>query len=229
MATMELNARKVQLAQSILTTEDMELLNEVAKVCQRFVKGFSITEEEQECNTMKDIIIALEKVTPYLNEVDCEILFPQIAELLMTKYAIRKGDELFRFTDIEFYYYNSCMDDRREDGTTRQVTYPRTTPPGHWFFHSSGMDLTFGSKKEEGYGGGILIRGIRNEVGCEICGSLKCYWALFDENMSAYQEVVSAPHIVPAPSFELCTIVRKSRHNIKDRNNRQWQFVMQTI
>ena len=80
--------------------------------------------------------------------------FARIAGALINDFAIRKADKLYRFVEIEFYH---SMADRNEgcDG----VTYPRESDALQYFFHKSGMDLTFLSDAER-YGG-ILIRAIR--------------------------------------------------------------------
>jgi hypothetical protein len=79
--------------------------------------------------------------------------FVEIARELFLNYAIVKGADIYRFTILEFYYYSKG---HHEDTTT----YPRTSPAGSFFFHQSGFDLSFESNFDEGYYGGILIRGI---------------------------------------------------------------------
>ena len=99
--------------------------------------------------------------------------FARIAGALINDFAIRKADKLYRFVEIEFYH---SMADRNEgcDG----VTYPRESDALQYFFHKSGMDLTFLSDAER-YGG-ILIRAIR--CGDEfINGPYKVADTLFDQ------------------------------------------------
>ncbi|MDL2276983.1 hypothetical protein LJC57_00145 [Parabacteroides sp. OttesenSCG-928-G07] len=118
---------------------------------------------------------------------EIEKRFEEISRLLFQEYRIKKGEVLYDFLQIEFYYYTKGHED--------VITYPRTTDAGKWFFHSSGVDLTFLSecknpdflKSEEvndNYFGGILIQAIRKKdekgVVSDIIGPQKTTWELFD-------------------------------------------------
>lgn len=173
--------------------------------------------------TKEPIVALLEEITPNSTEKDCNEKFPKIAEELMNHYVIVKGEETYRILEVEFYYYNHSIDDFRDDSCKKQVTYLRTTKVGQWFFHNSGIDLTFNSNKEEGFGGGILLRKIKSKEGKVIDGSLKCYWELFDETADAFAPICENPHLEKAERGEL-QIVPCKRHNLKDNNNREWQF-----
>ena len=93
--------------------------------------------------------------------------------------SIHKGDKEYEIVDIEFYMYNSQHPD--------VITYPRVMEMGRWFFHSSGVDLTFQSTPDRF--GGILIRGIRNvdddNDNNQILGPQRCVNALWD-NFNAF-------------------------------------------
>ena len=78
--------------------------------------------------------------------------FRRIAEILMNNCVISKGDNRYEIVEIEFYLFAPDHQD--------VITYPRELPAGQWFFHASGVDLTFRSDKKQF--GGILIRGVRN-------------------------------------------------------------------
>lgn len=79
--------------------------------------------------------------------------FREIAETLFNEYALKTHNgDLFRLTEIEFYWYSPTHEDFS--------VYPRTTKVGEWFFHFTGVDIAL--KNEKGFGG-ILIRGIKNE------------------------------------------------------------------
>lgn len=109
------------------------------------------------------------------NEILTE--FKEAAELLMNLCSIQKGEKEYEIVDIEFYMYNSQHPD--------VITYPRVMDMGRWFFHSSGVDLTFHSTPNRF--GGILIRGIRNvnDDNDQILGPQKCVDALWD-NFNAF-------------------------------------------
>lgn len=103
--------------------------------------------------------------------------FEEAAKLLMNLCFIQKGEKEYEIVDIEFYMYNLQHPD--------VITYPRVMEMGRWFFHSSGVDLTFHSTPDRF--GGILIRGIRNvnDDNDQILGPQKCVDALWD-NFNAF-------------------------------------------
>ena len=111
------------------------------------------------------------------NVKDAKERFKEIAKMLFQDFHIEKGGVCYDFLEIEFYFFS----DNHPDTTT----YPRNTEAGEWFFHLSGLDIAFKSKKkhEKGkdvnvFGGGILIRSIlKREEGKEaevIAGPLRC-------------------------------------------------------
>ena len=165
-------------------------------------------------NNLDDI-----ELEPYQNEI-VKNTFPK------SKYINdynNKSFENFLFLNQEFYYYNPNIDDFRDNSEKKKVTYPRITPVAQWFFHSSGVDLTFESNKNEGYGGGILIRKIIDDNGKITEGSLRCYWELFGKYADAFSAKIDNPHIIQVETADN-RIVTSNRHNIPDRNNRQWHF-----
>lgn len=104
--------------------------------------------------------------------------FEEAAKLLMNNCSIKKGEKEYEIIDIEFYMYNFQHPD--------VITYPRVMEMGRWFFHASGVDLTFESSNPDRFGG-ILIRGIRNvnDDNDQILGPQKCVEALWD-NFNAF-------------------------------------------
>lgn len=98
--------------------------------------------------------------------------FNEIAELLMNKCVIAKGNVKYEIVEIEFYLYTPDHQD--------VIAYPRELSAGQWFFHPSGVDLTFESSSDKF--GGILIRGIRNVLNENdyVLGPLKCVERLWD-------------------------------------------------
>lgn len=106
-------------------------------------------------------------------------VFNVIAKKLFRNYHIVKGDNTYEFLEIEFYFYSPNHRDL--------ITYPRNgNKPGMWFFHMSGVDITFGSDTKEGdrplMYGGILIRSIFKTSGDKeyFRGPMKCVDELFD-------------------------------------------------
>lgn len=112
---------------------------------------------------------------PKVNEQFGEY-FKEIADLLMNKCVIKKGSKQYELVEIEFYLFTPEHPD--------VITYPRDVEAGRWFFHSSGVDLTFESQSKSFFGG-ILIRGIKEmtENGKIIFGPIKCVeelWSNFN-------------------------------------------------
>lgn len=178
---------------------------------------------------MNALLEKLHVVTPDLYEEDCDRIFKEIAEILLNDYAIEIQDRIYRMTDIEFYFYDANIDDARTNQENKKVTYERTTPAGCWFFPDSGIDISFKSDKTKGYGGGILIRGIEKVHPVEqitVHGPLNCYWELFDEAVSAFENLSPNPHLIPF-DFDLHPNMQNSLRkglSPKEKNPRKWRF-----
>ena len=142
--------------------------------------------------------------------------FDEIAEILLTKTKIVKGTREYYITDIEFYLY--C--DRHED----IITYPRNCEAGDWFFHDSGVDISFGSNlsfeddkailENNSFFGGILLRGIKPVGGYSSSKNLtdapkNIVDELFDK-FSAFEE--SEHFLVNFPLLK-----EESGHDLKDQ------------
>ena len=121
--------------------------------------------------------------------------FDSIAEELMCNHIIQKRSYQYEIAEIEFYFYSPEYRDI--------ITYPRDIRAGRWFFHPSGVDLTFDSfgikyedawiLDEDVHFGGILIRGLyRLNDKKYIFGPHKCVdelWDNFDAlGISAHDE-----------------------------------------
>ncbi len=129
-----------------------------------------------------------------MNTNDIEDRFEQIAKMLLGSFAIQKGEKKYLFKEIEFYFYNKNHRDI--------ITHPRVSKPLCWYVNDfGGIDLNFVSniKRESranskgksvekyvlddsAYFGGILIRQLISEEGCEVlngpwaCAELfRCY------------------------------------------------------
>lgn len=99
--------------------------------------------------------------------------FFEIAKILMNKSVISKRGINYEIVESEFYLFTPNHQD--------VITYPRKINPGQWFFHQSGVDLTFMSNENQF--GGILIRGLRKISGDkrQIFGPQKCVEELWDK------------------------------------------------
>jgi len=136
-----------------------------------------------------------------MNSSDIEERFEQIAKMLFESFAIQKGEKKYLFKEIEFYFYNKNHLDI--------ITHPRVSKPLCWYVNDfGGIDLNFVSniKREfranskgksvekyvlddSAYFGGILIRQLISEDGCEVlngpwaCADLfRCYDATGVDN-----------------------------------------------
>lgn len=107
-----------------------------------------------------------------MNTSIIEPIFQQIAELLFRKFAIQKGEKIYLFKEIEFYFYNQHHRDI--------ITHPRKSEPLCWYVNDfGGIDLNFFSKieydkaskkyilDENAFFGGILLRKLISEDGSE--------------------------------------------------------------
>ena len=136
------------------------------------------------------------------SEKDIEQRFSDIAEILLTKTAIRKGERHYFLTDIEFYWFSKNHKDT--------ITYPRNCNAGDWFFHNSGVDIAFdsyvstsvrnGKRRPILNGaerfGGILIRGIKPEANWFADGEVKT----FDGPYKAVDELFDRFSAIETPS-----------------------------
>lgn len=150
--------------------------------------------------------------------------FKSIAEDLMNNWSLKVNDNEFRFTEIEFYYK---VDDAHLDpyvhANEKQLTNSQ------WYFHGSGLDITFGDESVMAYGG-ILIRGIQNVKTQEyIDGSLKLLTELFKQygtvlNHSRDFGLIEAEHSKEIP----IACPRVGLNYIVDENycNRPYRFII---
>lgn len=155
---------------------------------------------------MAQLVELLERVNDSSVKDNAFEIFKEIATELMSKFAIKKGDDYYQMVEIEFYWYSHNHRDLS--------VYPRKSEAGNWFLHPSGVDITLKSniikddedisklrqrwedaKKEQkddyskksSYGG-ILIRTLRkltpnndpDDMDSFIVGPWNCSDTLFD-------------------------------------------------
>lgn len=158
--------------------------------------------------------------------------FDEIAEILLKQVAICKGEKIFYIKDIEFYLY--------ENNHRDIVTYPRICKAGQWFFHPSGIDISFESSvdvksndyelfqpilREDAFFGGVLIRAIypADKAPADACkynldGPHKVEWALFD-SFDAFNEVTDFPHLIECKHKHEIKPIPNFRKNLKLKEN----------
>lgn len=169
--------------------------------------------------------ITMNELEDKLRNIDWSCLqnsFSSIAKTLMGKYIIKKGNARYRIVEIEFYAFSNSQKD--------YITYPRATDAGQWFFHQSGVDLTFDSHDvrvlhknrklsfsldAEPQFGGILIRGLykltpKEEEDPYIFGPQKCVNELWDRFNALAPSADEYPAIIRASREDNLSI-----HNLR--------------
>lgn len=112
--------------------------------------------------------------------------FKRIANDLLNKWAIKVEDALYRITELEFYYKNA-----ESHNDTYIHGHDLQKQKGKWYFHGSGIDLTFGDCNTHG---GILIRAIcriNDDHKKYIYGPLNCILEIFSNLTSIYKPEIS--------------------------------------
>ena len=93
--------------------------------------------------------------------------------LQVGEYGIKCDEKIFRFAEIEFYYYEKG----KWDDKWNEVTYARDGhKAGDLLYHLSGIDICFDSHYDNYNAkfGGILIRAIKDEEEAITAGPLTC-------------------------------------------------------
>ena len=171
---------------------------------------------------MEELKNKLKSIVPTLNKQELDSLFPEIAEFLMKNFGIKTKGKVYLLNEMEFYYFDSLYDDIRSDSKTKHITYERTSPAGSWFIHDYGVDLTFESEKEKGYGGGILIRSIEEMATQKaITGPVNCVNELWMEAVDAFSSTAPNPFMIRVEERDIELDVATTR--IKVDKVDQWQ------
>lgn len=72
-----------------------------------------------------------------VNDNNALKVFKEVAQKLMSEYAIKKGDDYYQMVEIEFYWYSPNHPDLS--------VYPRNSKAGNWYLHPNGVDITLES------------------------------------------------------------------------------------
>ena len=90
---------------------------------------------------MLDILKKLMTLDANMNILEIESRFEHIAQILFSKFAIKKGEKIYMFKDIEFYFYNQNHKDI--------ITHPRNSDALCWYINDfGGIDLNMYSSIE---------------------------------------------------------------------------------
>ena len=107
-------------------------------------------------------------------KIEYQDVFSKYANKLMNEYCLKVDDKKYNLIEIEFYFY-----DKENHPDPYIYCNEKQKKCGEFYFHGSGMDITFGN--EICYGG-ILIRSIMKE-GEYINGSLILLEELFGDEI----------------------------------------------
>ncbi|MDY0104735.1 MAG: hypothetical protein RBS07_17510 [Lentimicrobium sp.] len=129
--------------------------------------------------------------------------FDPIAEDLITNWNLKVNDELFSFTELEFYFFKYNV---HEENTTHDHDHEK----GEWRFHRQGLDITFSAT--ESSDGGNLLRGIKsgNEF---INDPIRVLEAIF-RKMNPVSEIQNQFGLVPAEKKQDINIYKTFRHGL---------------
>ena len=109
--------------------------------------------------------------------------FKRMAAEIMNDWILQIEDTRYRITEIEFYLKNDTHNDVYAHGHEIQKEV------GKWYFHGSGVDITFGSGS---FYGGILIRAIYNlDTRKYIYGPIKVVTELLSSIKNVYRSSLS--------------------------------------
>lgn len=116
-----------------------------------------------------------------INEADPINDFRRIANELMNKWLLKANSRMYRITELEFYLKSSLHNDTYTHAHSMQKEM------GKWYYHGSGIDITFGNQK---YHGGILLRALCDISDCKnlyYYGPLNVVAELFRNLESVYR------------------------------------------
>jgi hypothetical protein len=128
-----------------------------------------------------------------IHEEDIDSDFKRIAFDLMNHWVLKIESKMYRISEIEFYLKSDSHNDTYTHGHKLQQEKER------WYFHGSGVDITFGA---DGFYGGILIRAIYDfENDYYTYGPLNCVTELFSNVKNIYESNLSFG-LIPAKEFD---------------------------
>lgn len=132
--------------------------------------------------------------------------FDRIAKDLIHNWQLRVNEDLYSFTEIEFYFFHEGV---HEDISTHEHDYKE----GQWRLHSQGLDITFQSTDKQD--GGILIRGLKKD-GEYINGPKRATTAIF-KSLGDVTSTHKEFGLTKKPEATNEEIKRTSRHGLSDK------------
>lgn len=149
-----------------------------------------------------------------INEDKIDDDFQRIANDLLNNCVLKAENALYRIAEIEFYY----RDDAGKHNDSYIHGHQLQRQKGKWYFHGSGIDITFGDEKSFG---GILIRAMVNIQSSEyFYGPLVCVQELFRNFPAIFYAEINFG-LTPAKNGQLILekLIRAPRVGLKPENN----------
>lgn len=131
--------------------------------------------------------------------------FDRIATDLILQWQLKINNEIFSFTEIEFYFFYKGI---HEDNATHKHSYD----VGQWRIHSQGLDITFQSSDISD--GGILIRGLKSEKGY-VNGPRRVLETIF-KNFNPVIDLQQQFGLIPKPTGNSIEIFKTVRHGLSN-------------
>lgn len=130
-----------------------ETIIELQKIGILYLDEFKEHAKQNVYNTVNELLHAL---TPEYSMDNLEEKFDEIAYYLMNYTVLDINLKPYRITELEIYYHNPKL---HPDPYVHK--HPYQLANAQWYFHGSGLDITFGDR-EKGIYAGVLIRGIKD-------------------------------------------------------------------
>lgn len=149
----------------------------------------------------------------FKDEESLEKHFIRIAYLLLNKVILIVDENQYRLTEIEFYFFNAtCHEDPYIHKDEMQLN------PNQWYFHGSGLDITFGDGINYG---GVLIRGIK-QLNCGDQGFTNGPLRVVKEVFRSFGNICINDHklhLSKAIQLDEVLVMRSARVGLKDKND----------
>lgn len=146
---------------------------------------------------MEDIIGQLTN-----EKVNYEAVFEKCATKLIKNYGLKYGDVIYNFVELEFYFYdNEKHPDPYVHMNELQQKFKK------FYYHGSGIDITFGNGTNYG---GILIRGIKINNNEYINGPLNSINRIF-QNQKITQQNADDLKLVNLVEANNCSVSSSTR------------------
>jgi hypothetical protein len=134
----------------------LDYLNRIGiKYLNEYLKAYKLPDSKNKLNQLakfSELILGVHETS----KTKLAQNFDDICNTLMKSLCLVVGYQVYRFTELEIYYFDERNHPDPYTHKDEQQLYP-----GNFYFNGFGLDITFGNPVKKIYGG-ILIRGIKN-------------------------------------------------------------------